>query len=154
MGTGRNIFTSPRAFNTLKKPPNSTHGLTYLYFSLTYADRARTASHPSLDSIREVDEEDETGSPRKVQGTPSRGFPEDFSDSGHGDGQFSSGLRRASKRIERVEEEDEGALGEVPLPDARRQHEVQQERLAGRVLGLDEERAHADILNHASETAF
>ncbi|KAI0686550.1 hypothetical protein C8Q76DRAFT_761452 [Earliella scabrosa] len=88
----------------------------FLEAPLAPAHRSRTASHPSLASIHEVEEEDEGTSPRKVQqmgppmtdpqGTFSGEYPDDFRDHEHEDGHYTQGLRRTMKRVERAVEED------------------------------------------------
>lgn len=54
----------------------------------------------------------------------------------------------------RVEEEDEAVPGKVAFADAHGEHGVQQERLAGVHLGLDEQRADADVLDDATQALF
>lgn len=51
----------------------------------------------------------------------------------------------------RIEEEDEAVLSMVAFPDAHGEHGVQQERLARVHLGLDEQRADADVLDDAAQ---
>ncbi|KAI0752973.1 hypothetical protein C8Q80DRAFT_1303775 [Daedaleopsis nitida] len=94
----------------------------FLDTSFASSHRSRTASHPSLASIHEVDEEEDGSGPRKVHqmgpsladahGSFSGDYSDSFSDSGHTDGRFSQGLRRTAKRVERaVDEEDEYEYG-------------------------------------------
>ncbi|RPD52776.1 hypothetical protein L227DRAFT_617521 [Lentinus tigrinus ALCF2SS1-6] len=83
----------------------------------------RSSSHPSLASIHEVDEEDGTASPRKIQqmappmdphsqGSYSGDYVEDFEDSGHAESpHFTQVIRRVSKRPDRAAEEDEYEYG-------------------------------------------
>lgn len=90
--------------------------------SVAPGHRSRTASHPSLASIYEVDEEDEHGSPRKVeqmgppinnpQGSFSGDYQDDFSGAEHTTDNYAQGLRRSAKRVERTtEDEDEYEYG-------------------------------------------
>lgn len=54
----------------------------------------------------------------------------------------------------RIEEEDEAVARKVAFADAHGEHGVQQERLAGVHLGLDEQRADADVLDDAAQALF
>lgn len=54
----------------------------------------------------------------------------------------------------RVQQEHPGVPRAPPFADALREREVQQERLAGLGLGLDEQRADGDVVDDAAEAAF
>ncbi|KAI0799984.1 hypothetical protein C8Q74DRAFT_383428 [Fomes fomentarius] len=86
--------------------------------SVAPGHRSRTASHPSLASIYEVDEEDEHGSPRKMgppinnpQGSFSGDYQDDFSGAEHTTDNYVQGLRRAKRAERTVEDEDEYEYG-------------------------------------------